>query len=73
MLARHDPQLERAPGRVRHQRGEPPRQLGDALAGRRLLAQDVAVQAAALVLVVLARLPQLAPHLVEHDGIAVNA
>ena len=68
VLAGDDPQLDGRAGGVGHQRGEARRELDDALLGGDLLAQDVAVEAAALVLVVLARLAQLAPDVVEHDG-----
>ena len=67
VLARQDPGLERRARGVRHERGEGRRQLRHALLGGDLLTDHVAVETAALVLVVLARLVQLAPGLVEHD------
>src|SRR5207237_5264795 len=68
VLARQDPGLERRARGVRHERGEGRRQLRHALLGGDLLTDYVAVETAALLLVVLARLVQLALGLVAHDG-----
>ena len=67
MLARQNPRLQRRARGVWHQRRKGRRQLRHALLGGDLLSQHVAVQTAALVLVVLPRLVKLAPRLVEHD------
>ena len=67
VLPREDPRLERHARRVRNDRGERRRQPHDPLLGADLLTQDVAVEAAPLVLVILARLAQLAARLVEDD------
>src|SRR6266446_875345 len=67
VLPWQDPGLERAARRVRHERRERRREGHDALFGGDLLAEHVAVETAPLVLIVLTRLPKLAPHLIEHD------
>src|SRR5439155_1340021 len=67
VLPRQDPGLERAARRVRHERRERRREGHDTLFGGDLLAEHVAVETAPFVLIVLARLPELAAHLVERD------
>src|SRR5207245_9421514 len=67
MLPRQDPELERAASSERHERRERRREGHDTLFGGDLLAEHVAVETAPFVLIVLARLPELAAHLVEHD------
>src|SRR5438128_2324371 len=68
MTARQDPQLQLRARRVRYEDGEGRRLPHDAQLGADLLAKDVAVETAPLVLVVLARLAELPSGLVEHDG-----
>src|SRR5262245_52142610 len=67
MLPGQDPQLEWGSPRIRRHGHETLRLVHHPLGVGELLPDDVAVDAAALVLVVLAGLVQLAPHLVEND------
>src|SRR5262249_58293005 len=68
VLARHDPRLERHSRRIGHDGREGRCEPHHSLFGADLLAEDVAVEAAALVLVVLARLAQLTARLVANDA-----
>src|SRR5262249_39795888 len=67
VLSRQDPNLERRLWSIGSQDHEPVSLTNDTLLRHGLLTDDVAVHAAAFVLVVLATFPEFPPHVIEDD------